>query len=68
MNGRVFVENGLRKVTPYYKDSRVYCKGRWFGRTVRDVLVSEFKFYPQEYIVRGRIPCFLFLPSWIFDG
>lgn len=35
------LENGLRKVPPYYHKYRTHVKERWFGRTVADVLTAE---------------------------
>lgn len=36
-----FIENGLRKVPPYYHKYRTHVKERWLGRTVFDVLTAE---------------------------
>uniref|UniRef100_UPI00358E71F6 pseudouridylate synthase RPUSD2-like n=1 Tax=Myxine glutinosa TaxID=7769 RepID=UPI00358E71F6 len=37
-----FFENGLRKVRPYYYDFVTHCKGRWIGKTLREVFQHEF--------------------------
>ena len=37
-----YVENGLRKVYPYYFTYNTHAKGRWVGRTLRDVFTTEF--------------------------
>ncbi|XP_043554237.1 RNA pseudouridylate synthase domain-containing protein 2 [Chiloscyllium plagiosum] len=44
-----YFENGLRKVFPYYFDFQTYCKGRWVGKTLREVFSSEFRIEPIEY-------------------
>ncbi|XP_046573302.1 LOW QUALITY PROTEIN: RNA pseudouridine synthase 7-like [Haliotis rubra] len=43
-----YYENGLRKVYPYYYRSPRYVKQRWLGRTILDVIKSEFKAYSEE--------------------
>ncbi|XP_067847065.1 RNA pseudouridylate synthase domain-containing protein 2 [Heptranchias perlo] len=54
-----YFEHGLRKVIPYYYDFQTYCKGRWVGKTLRDVFTSEFRVEPIEYYAQaakaGRI-------------
>eukprot|EP00061_Rhincodon_typus_P018722 g48016.t1 len=54
-----YFENGLRKVFPYYFDFQTYCKGRWVGKTLREVFSSEFRVEPIEYYTQaakaGRI-------------
>uniref|UniRef100_A0A8C4QBZ0 Pseudouridylate synthase RPUSD2 n=1 Tax=Eptatretus burgeri TaxID=7764 RepID=A0A8C4QBZ0_EPTBU len=44
-----FFENGLRKVHPYYYDFVTYCKGRWIGKTLREVFRDEFRAEPISY-------------------
>ncbi|XP_018420860.1 PREDICTED: RNA pseudouridylate synthase domain-containing protein 2 [Nanorana parkeri] len=44
-----YVENGLRKVRPYYFDFETYCKGRWVGKSLLEVFSSEFRSEPLEY-------------------
>ncbi|VEU19782.1 DEKNAAC100489 [Brettanomyces naardenensis] len=44
--------NGLRIVEPYYHIYRTTVKGRWFGRTVLQVLTDEFRDYGQDHYVR----------------
>ncbi|XP_067651015.1 pseudouridylate synthase RPUSD2-like [Haliotis asinina] len=43
-----YYENGLRKVYPYYYTFTSYVKQRWLGRTILDVIRSEFKAYSEE--------------------
>ncbi|XP_051873867.1 RNA pseudouridylate synthase domain-containing protein 2 [Pristis pectinata] len=54
-----YFEHGLRKVLPYYFDFQTYCKGRWVGKTLRDVFSTEFRVEPIEYYTQaaraGRI-------------
>nr|DBA14132.1 TPA: hypothetical protein GDO54_005144 [Pyxicephalus adspersus] len=44
-----YVENGLRKVRPYYFDFETYCKGRWVGKSLLEVFSSEFRSEPVEH-------------------
>ncbi|KAM4013447.1 pseudouridylate synthase RPUSD2 [Anomaloglossus baeobatrachus] len=44
-----YIENGLRKVRPYFFDFETYCKGRWVGRTLLQVFEAEFRSEPLEY-------------------
>ncbi|KAG9336320.1 hypothetical protein JZ751_002667, partial [Albula glossodonta] len=44
-----YFEAGLRKVRPYYFDYKTYCKGRWIGKSLRDVFSSEFRAEPLDY-------------------
>ncbi|XP_048253623.1 uncharacterized protein C18B11.02c-like isoform X2 [Haliotis rufescens] len=43
-----YYENGLRKVYPYYYTFTSYVKQRWLGRSILDVIKSEFKAYSEE--------------------
>ncbi|CAI4470366.1 AEL_collapsed_G0020450.mRNA.1.CDS.1 [Saccharomyces cerevisiae] len=45
----VYTQNGLRKVRPYYNRRSAFVKGRWLGKLLIDVLVSEFKLRPRAY-------------------
>ncbi|GFQ99556.1 RNA pseudouridylate synthase domain-containing protein 2 [Trichonephila clavata] len=45
-----YVENGLRKVYPYYYRHTTYCKGRWIKKPLIDVYTQEFSLYPREEI------------------
>lgn len=38
-----YMDNGLRKVYPYYFTFTTYAKGRWVGRTLLDVFEHEFR-------------------------
>ncbi|KAG9480884.1 pseudouridylate synthase RPUSD2 [Eleutherodactylus coqui] len=48
-----YIENGLRKVRPYYFDFETYCKGRWVGRSLLEVFSAEFRAEPLEYYRRA---------------
>lgn len=48
-----YVENGLRKVRPYYFHFETYCKGRWVGKSLLEVFNSEFRSEPLEYYRRA---------------
>lgn len=41
----------LRKVYPYYFIFHSFAKGRWYNRTLLDVIQSEFRAIPQDKIV-----------------
>ncbi|RNJ56103.1 hypothetical protein D7B24_007772 [Verticillium nonalfalfae] len=43
------IEDGLRKVEPYYHTFNTYCKERWRGRTLIDVFSCEFRDRTPEY-------------------
>ncbi|XP_021943683.1 RNA pseudouridylate synthase domain-containing protein 2 isoform X2 [Folsomia candida] len=43
-----FVENGLRKVYPYYFTFTTFTKGRWVGEKILDVFAREFRAHPVE--------------------
>ncbi len=57
MNGRASVSysiekvNGvvIRKVAPYIQEFETYAKGRWLGRTLLEVLCTEFGAHPPIY-------------------
>nr|XP_002128102.1 RNA pseudouridylate synthase domain-containing protein 2 isoform X2 [Ciona intestinalis] len=48
-----YFENGFRKVHPYYFDFNTFCKGRWLGKTLREVYTTEFSLYPIEHYERA---------------
>ncbi|XP_077321019.1 pseudouridylate synthase RPUSD2 [Lithobates pipiens] len=48
-----YVEDGLRKVRPYYFHFETYCKGRWVGKSLLEVFSSEFRSEPLEYYKRA---------------
>ncbi|KAI8488219.1 RNA pseudouridylate synthase domain containing protein 2 [Branchiostoma belcheri] len=54
-----YIENGLRKVQPYFFTFEAFAKGRWLGRTVMDIFSSEFRAHPPEHykkaIKMGRL-------------
>ncbi|KAL7749693.1 DRAP deaminase [Sorochytrium milnesiophthora] len=43
------VENGLRKVKPYWYRYETFAKGRWLGRSLYDVFVKEFQDQSPDY-------------------
>jgi tRNA pseudouridine synthase 9 len=46
-----YLEDGLRKVTPYHYTYNTYCKERWRDREILDIFASEFRDRPTEYYV-----------------
>jgi tRNA pseudouridine synthase 9 len=46
-----YLEDGLRKVTPYHYTYNTFCKERWRGREILDIFASEFRDRPAEYYV-----------------
>ncbi|CAG2162356.1 unnamed protein product [Oppiella nova] len=49
-----YVDNGLRKVYPYYFTYFSHCKGRWMGQELHSFYANEFRGLTPEKI-RGRI-------------
>lgn len=47
-----YLENGLRKVYPYYFTFTTYTKGRWVGRTLADVFGEEFRSHSADVYER----------------
>lgn len=45
------IENGLRYVLPYQHQFKTFTKGRWIGKSIYEVFVSEFKAFSPEYYV-----------------
>merc|ERR1712223_966626 len=43
-----YVENGLRKVYPYYFTFTTFTKGRWVGEKILEVFGREFRAHPVE--------------------
>ncbi|KAI9311926.1 DRAP deaminase [Dichotomocladium elegans] len=43
------IENGLRKVKPYFFEYRAYAKGRWMKRPILNVFVEEFQDRNEVY-------------------
>jgi len=43
-----YVDNGLRKVYPYYFTFTTFTKGRWVGEKILDVFAREFRAHPVE--------------------
>ena len=46
---RYVVENGTRRVQPYFFRFEVFCKQRWLGRTLIDVVGAEWVAYGRPY-------------------
>ncbi|XP_063803867.1 pseudouridylate synthase RPUSD2 [Pseudophryne corroboree] len=44
-----YLENGLRKVRPYFFHFETYCKGRWLGKSLLQIFASEFRSQTLEY-------------------
>ncbi|CAK8680205.1 unnamed protein product [Clavelina lepadiformis] len=49
-----YFENGFRKVRPYTFTYNTFCKGRWIGKTIREVYSTEFQFYPIDHYEEAR--------------
>ncbi|CCK72542.1 uncharacterized protein KNAG_0K01770 [Huiozyma naganishii CBS 8797] len=47
------IENGLRKIKPYYFTYKTFCKERWRDRKLLDVFVSEFRDRDKKYYQRA---------------
>ncbi|KAI0134179.1 RluA family pseudouridine synthase [Xylariales sp. AK1849] len=43
------IENGLRRLDPYYYTYNTWCKQRWRGRELLDIFESEFRDRPATY-------------------
>ncbi|KAH8246775.1 hypothetical protein KR038_008687 [Drosophila bunnanda] len=43
-----YMENGLRKVYPYYFTFTTFTKGRWVGEKILDIFAREFRAHPAE--------------------
>ncbi|KAJ1909565.1 DRAP deaminase, partial [Mycoemilia scoparia] len=43
------IQNGLRKVKPYYHVFKAHAKGRWFNKEIYQVLVKEFRDKDEKY-------------------
>ncbi|EXJ84434.1 pseudouridylate synthase [Capronia epimyces CBS 606.96] len=44
-----YIENGLRRVSPYHFTYNTFCKQRWRGREILDIFASEFRDRTREY-------------------
>lgn len=59
MNVEICVANGLRYIKPYYSTHSTFAKGRWTGKSLIDVLSSEFKsFSREEYLDKIQKGCY----------
>lgn len=47
------IENGLRKVPPYYFTYLTFCKLRWRDRKLLDIFTSEFRDKEESYYRRA---------------
>ncbi|XP_066596997.1 pseudouridylate synthase RPUSD2-like isoform X2 [Prorops nasuta] len=47
-----YVENGLRKVYPYYFTFTTFTKGRWVGEKILEVFAREFRAHPAKEYAR----------------
>lgn len=58
MGVQVYFSHGLRKLRPYYHTRGAFAKGRWFGKTLLDVLLNEFRSHSEQHyleeIRKGR--------------
>ncbi|RWS22177.1 RNA pseudouridylate synthase domain-containing protein 2-like protein, partial [Leptotrombidium deliense] len=45
-----YFENGLRKVYPYFFEYNAYCKRRWIGRKVSEIIEKEFRAIPKRLL------------------
>lgn len=54
-----YIENGLKKVAPYFYQYQTFAKSRWIGQTLGQIFAQEFKAKPLNYyekeICRGNI-------------
>ncbi|KAI1826062.1 pseudouridine synthase [Xylaria intraflava] len=48
-----YLENGLRRVAPYYFTYNTWCKQRWRGREIVDIFESEFRDRPLPYYMNA---------------
>ncbi|XP_051858117.1 pseudouridylate synthase RPUSD2-like [Drosophila albomicans] len=48
-----YIENGLRKVYPYFFTFTTFTKGRWIGEKILDVFSREFRAHPPEEYQRS---------------
>ncbi|KAI9018131.1 pseudouridine synthase [Phycomyces nitens] len=44
-----YIEDGLRKVKPYFFKYQAYAKGRWLGRKLLSVFTEEFRDRSEQY-------------------
>uniref|UniRef100_A0A183S9J0 S4 RNA-binding domain-containing protein n=1 Tax=Schistocephalus solidus TaxID=70667 RepID=A0A183S9J0_SCHSO len=47
---KYYSDNGFRKVVPYYYTFTAFCKRRWVGQKLYNVIASEFNFDSEEMI------------------
>eukprot|EP00095_Tigriopus_kingsejongensis_P006178 snap_masked-scaffold191_size271209-processed-gene-0.7 protein:Tk06178 transcript:snap_masked-scaffold191_size271209-processed-gene-0.7-mRNA-1 annotation:"AGAP009693-PA" len=63
-----YVENGLRKVYPYYFTFTTFTKGRWVGEKILEVFGREFRAHPVEEYYSLTLYLSLSLPNPIHGG
>lgn len=51
-DSEIIIEDGLRKVKPYYHDFSSHVKPRWIGMKVIDMYLKEFPYYSRDYLVK----------------
>ncbi|AQZ16513.1 PUS6 (YGR169C) [Zygosaccharomyces parabailii] len=52
MGVQVYFSRGLRKLRPYYHTRGAFAKGRWFGKTLLDVLLNEFRSHSEQHYLK----------------
>lgn len=50
-----YVEDGLKRVKPYYYTYATWCKERWRGRSLIEIFESEFRDRPLAYYRRAMV-------------
>lgn len=53
MGVEVYFANGVRNIVPYYHGRAAFAKGRWFKRTLLEVLVGEFSADGRDEYLEG---------------
>ena len=48
-----YVENGLRRIVPYYYTYNTFCKLRWRDQKLLDIFTTEFRDRPTEYYIKA---------------
>lgn len=53
MGVEVYFANGVRNIRPYYHGRTAFAKGRWFKKTLLEVLVGEFSADARDMYLEG---------------
>ena len=53
------IENGYRRVSPYYYTFEAFAKGRWIGKPLFQVFMSEFGGRSASYYVGNQMIKFI---------